>query len=123
MVYLIFLLYLTKDLIMEIYEISCNVASVANSAKVVSAGASVQSAVLASPASNSLVPAQIDIPYLISPDATGFIIQGVNPVALNDGTCQIVFASNSYRVKIVAGNKLAYIPLTGAGNLYISPNI
>ena len=106
---------------MEAYEISCNVLDTANSQKVVSAGASTQSTALTAPASNSLVPTQSSIPCLITADAIGFIIQGINPVATNTGTCQIVLANSSYRVKIVAGNKIAYIPLVGSGNLYITP--
>ena len=98
---------------MEIYELSCNVSSVGNSQKLVSAGTSVQSTVLTSVASsNSLAPGIQEIICLVTPDATGFILQGTNPVAVADGTCQIVLANNSYRVKIYAGNKVAYILLT-----------
>ena len=106
---------------MEVYEISCNVLDTPTSQKVVSAGASVQSTALTAPSSNALVPTQSSIPCLITADAIGFIIQGINPVATNTGTCQIVLANSSYRIKLTSGNKIAYIPLVGAGNLYITP--
>lgn len=59
---------------------------------------------------------------VVTPDVDCFVTQGVTPVAVADGTDQILLAYNSYRLtRIVDGNKLAFITAGATGNIYISP--
>lgn len=61
--------------------------------------------------------------YNITPDTTCFVRTGANPVAVADGTDQIMIANQTYRViPILPGNKIAFILGSGTGNVYLTPN-
>lgn len=61
--------------------------------------------------------------YSITPDVTCFVRMGVNPVAVSDGTDQILFAGSTYRVQpCPQGQRFAFITSTGTGNVYLTPN-
>ena len=61
--------------------------------------------------------------YTITPDVNCFVRQGTNPTAVSDGTDQILFAGNQYRVSpCIPGNRFAFITSSGAGNVYLTPN-
>lgn len=61
--------------------------------------------------------------YTITPDVTCFVRMGENPTAVSDGTDQILFAGNSYRVTpCPKGSKFAFITSAGIGNVYLTPN-
>lgn len=61
--------------------------------------------------------------YSITPDVTCFIRMGTNPTAVADGTDQILFAGNTYRVTpCPQGSRFAFITSTGTGNVYLTPN-
>lgn len=55
-------------------------------------------------------------------DVDCFVRQGANPTALADGTDQIIPAGVMLRgVKVVPGNKLAFIAVGTSGNVYLTP--
>jgi hypothetical protein len=62
------------------------------------------------------------IKYLITPDVECFVRKGTGTVeAVADGTDQILIASQTYRVELMDGEKMAFITATGSGNVYITP--
>ena len=92
-------------------NISCQVLSGGQSAKIVVSGTSAQSAALTSTS------------YLVSTDTDVFVRTGANPTAVADGTDQVLFAGNQFRVlPILPGNKLAFITSGGVGNVYLTPD-
>ena len=59
---------------------------------------------------------------VVTPTVDCFFRQGSNPTALSNGTDQVLFANNSYRIaNITSGNKLAFITGAGTGTVYLSP--
>lgn len=92
-------------------NISCQVLSGGQSSKVAVTTTSAQSAALTATS------------YLITSDVNIFVRMGENPIALSDGTDQIMLANNTYRiVPAILGQKFAFISLSGAGNVYLTPN-
>jgi hypothetical protein len=61
--------------------------------------------------------------FIVTPDTTCFFRMGLNPVALADGTDQILLANQQYRIGIAPGYKLAFITTASAGNIYNTPEI
>lgn len=59
---------------------------------------------------------------IITPTVDCFFRQGVNPIALNDGTDQFLQANNSYRIgQIIKGNLISFIAESSSGTVYVSP--
>jgi hypothetical protein len=91
--------------------ISAQVLSGGQSQKVVTSTASAQTAVLT------------ETIYTVTSDTNCFMRMGLSPVALADGTDQIILANQTYRLQpIIPGQKLAFILAVGTGNVYLSPN-
>jgi len=92
-------------------NISCQVLSGGQSAKISTSTTSAQSAVLTSTS------------YLVYTDVDVFVRTGADPTAVSDGTDQILPAKTQSRiVPILLGNKLAFITPTGTGNVYLTPD-
>lgn len=85
------------------------------SAKIAISTTSAQSAVYGTNSSGATV--------LITPDVNCFFRAGTNPVAVADGTDMYLTAGTTYRVQIGVAQKLAFIALTGTGNVYITPEL
>lgn len=59
---------------------------------------------------------------VVTPSVDVFFRRGVNPVSVSDGTDQIMIAGNSYRLVGFSGfDKLAFIAVSAAGTVYLSP--
>ena len=101
---------------MVVFEHSLNILTGGQSSKVAVSTTSAQSAAFG--AATDAVPAQY---VLITPDTNCFVRQGSAPVAVSDGTDQILLANNTYRVYVNSGNKLAFITASGTGNVYLTP--
>lgn len=60
---------------------------------------------------------------IVTPMVDVFCRRGVNPVALADGSDQILLAGFSYRVAgLVAGDRIAFIA-AAAGTVYLTPGV
>lgn len=100
---------------MDVKVISIKALTGGQSSVVAISAASAQSAALTMNSTD-----QTDV--LVTPTVDCFMRQGSAPVAVSDGTDQILLAGNTYRVSgIVNGNKLAFITTGAAGSVYISP--
>lgn len=59
---------------------------------------------------------------VVTPDTNVFFRRGSTPVALADGTDQILLANQSYRLYgLNTQDKLAFITSGATGNVYLSP--
>lgn len=59
---------------------------------------------------------------VVTPDVDVFFRRGTTPVAVSDGTDQLLKANISYRLYgFSQTDKLAFITASGTGNVYISP--
>lgn len=59
---------------------------------------------------------------VVTPDTNVFFRRGPTPVALANGTDQILLANQTYRLYgFSQGDKLAFITSGAAGNVYITP--
>lgn len=58
---------------------------------------------------------------IVSPTVDIAIRQGAAPVAVNDGTDQVLFGGAHYRVTLTSGNKLGFKAMSSSGNVYITP--
>lgn len=59
---------------------------------------------------------------VVTPDTNVFVRRGSTPVAVADGTDQMLLANQSYRLYgLNTQDKLAFITSGGTGNVYISP--
>lgn len=104
---------------MNIVEISIGLPTAGTSEKVTLAAGSVQ---MASAAAAVTSEKGQPIKYLVTPDTSVFVAKGTNPTAVNTGADLILIANNSYRVELMDGEKLAFIPVTGTtGNVYVTP--
>lgn len=75
---------------------------------------STTSAATTNPIGNSVV--------VVTPDVAVFFRRGAAPVAVADGTDQLLNANQSYRLYgLNLQDKLAFITATGTGNVYLSP--
>lgn len=95
-------------------EFSINITGGGLSSSVAVTGTSAQSAAFASTGPGTSV--------VISPTVPMFVRQGVNPVALANGTDLYLLGGVSYRTFVAAGNKLAFIAAGASGGVYITPN-
>ena len=98
---------------MQVMSISFVAPTINNSQKVVLSAASAQSVVY--DATNCL-----SNKVLLTSDVPCWIMSGVNPTAVADGTCLYLAANVMYRILLAPGFKLALIA-GGAGNAYITP--
>jgi hypothetical protein len=81
------------------------------SAKVLTSTVSAQSAALTSTS------------YLCISDVNCFVRTGASPVAVSNGTDQLMLANVQYRFSpINIGDKLAFILSAGSGNVYLTPD-
>ena len=102
---------------MVVFEHSLNILTGGQSSKVAISTTSAPSAAFG--VATDAVPAQY---VLVTPDINCFVRQGPGtPVAVADGTDQILLANNTYRVYVNSGNKLAFILAAGTGNVYLTP--
>lgn len=58
---------------------------------------------------------------LVTLTTGGFVRQGVNPTATNDGTDVYLISDVTYRLNIQRGNKLAFRTAGLTGTAYITP--
>ena len=92
-------------------NISMQVLTGGQSAKIAVSTSSVQSAALTSTS------------YLVTPDIDMFVRTGSNPTAVSTGADQILLAGSTYRiVPLVIGNLLAFISNGSTGSVYLTPD-
>lgn len=65
----------------------------------------------------------LSVPYvMVTVTADCFFRRGLAPVAVSDGTDQILLANNSYRISgLEEGDKLSFIMASGTGTAYVTP--
>ena len=99
--------------------------SVIVSKQILSGGQSVKVAISTVSAQSPVFVGNSGIPdnYSVICDVNCFVRMGVNPTAVSDGTDQMLFAGNTYRVTpCPAGSRFAFITSAGSGNVYLTPN-
>jgi hypothetical protein len=90
------------------------------SAQVLSGG---QSFKLSTSTTSIQTPVLSETVYTVTSDSNCFIRMGTNPVAVSDGSDQLMLANQTYRFQpIIPGYKIAFILASGTGNIYMSPN-
>jgi hypothetical protein len=107
---------------MQVVVTDFNLRDSANSQKIILSAANAQSTVLNTPNAANYS-ASIPVPgqdVLLTADVPCWIVQGVNPVAVADGTFQYIPANTLFRTNVSNGNRIGAIA-GGAGNLYITP--
>jgi hypothetical protein len=83
-------------------------------------GTSSKVAVSTTSAQSAAISAQY---IVVVSDVNVFFRRGANPVALADGTDQLLIANTPHRlVGHKAAEKFAFITATGTGNVYITPD-
>jgi hypothetical protein len=87
-----------------------------NSQKLALSTSSAQSATLGAGSTGTMT-------VLFTTDVDCFYRQGSNPVAVSDGTDQLIVSECTYRVQVLCGNKLAFVTASGTGNAYITPEV
>lgn len=95
------------------------------SRQILSGGQSVKVAISTVSAQSPVFTGNSGIPdnYTVTADVNCFVRMGVNPTAVSDGTDQLLYAGNPYRVTpCPAGSRFAFITSAGAGNVYMTPN-
>jgi hypothetical protein len=71
--------------------------------------------------STSAQSAAINVAYaLVTLTTSGFVRQGSNPTATNDGTDIYLLSDVTYRLNIKPGNKLAFCTTASAGTAYVT---
>lgn len=84
-------------------------------------GKSQKIAISATSAQTNTIPGSVSGgTVLVTPDVACFYRGGVNPTAVNDGSDQYLAAGNTYRIQVPPGWKLAFMALTGSGNVYVT---
>lgn len=76
---------------------------------------------LASAASSAITGSEPYVFVRVTVSVASYYRQGAAPTAVSDGTDEYLAADCTYRLKMTSGNKLAFIPLSGTGNAYITP--
>jgi hypothetical protein len=96
-----------------------NLVAVDNSIPILTGGQSEKIAISGTSAQSSAITTD---KINIYADVDCFVRQGANPVALADGTDQIIPAGVMLRgYEITSGNKLAFIAASTSGNVYLTP--
>lgn len=103
---------------MNTSQVSVEALSGGQSVKVATSTTSAQCPVVALP-TNHLEGLPVKCTVVV--DALSFMRKGANPVAVSDGTDQVLLANTLYRVELLEGERLAVIVPTGTGNVYFTP--
>ncbi len=87
-------------------------------------GTSQRIAISTTSAQSGVLSANGGVDAVVYADTDCFVRQGASPTALADGTDQLLLAGNQYRLSgIVSGNRLAFITASGAGFVYLTPQV